>query len=113
MLTHLLDALVVRVIVAFPAVAVPQPGSKAPPGKLSTLVKDLLGLLAWAGTAAGVAGVLITGTMMAVSMKRGESSEHLSRLGLVLCGCILIATAGPLVSWFFGTSGSSSSSGSN
>ena len=32
--------------------------------------------------AAGVAGVLITGTMMAVSMKRGEGSEHMSLLGI-------------------------------
>ncbi|WP_434744072.1 hypothetical protein [Micromonospora sp. SH-82] len=88
-----------------PAVTVPSVGDKAPPGQLSGLVTDLLGLLAWAGTAAGVAGVLITGTMMAVSMKRGESSEHLSRLGLVLCGCILVATAGPLVTFFFGSGG--------
>ncbi|MBM7076406.1 hypothetical protein [Micromonospora humida] len=75
------------------------------PGQLNTLVNKLLGLIAWAGTAAGVAGVLITGTMMAVSVKRGESSEHMSRLGLVLGGCILVAVAGPLANFFLGGAG--------
>ncbi|MFJ6197328.1 hypothetical protein [Micromonospora sp. NPDC092111] len=75
------------------------------PGQLTNLVNKLLGLIAWAGTAAGVAGVLITGTMMAVSVKRGESSEHMSRLGLVLCGCILVAVAGPLANFFLGGGG--------
>ncbi|MEU1590655.1 hypothetical protein [Micromonospora sp. NPDC005710] len=83
----------------------PSPGgvfkpSPSAPGDLETLVNKLLGLLAWGGTAAGVAGVLITGTMMAVSMKRGESSEHMSRLGMVLGGCILVSAAGPLADFF-------------
>ncbi|WP_422751771.1 hypothetical protein [Micromonospora sp. WMMD708] len=80
----------------------PKPGA---PGQLTTLVNKLLGLIAWAGTAAGVAGVLITGTMMAISVKRGESSEHMSRLGLVLGGCILVAVAGPLANFFLGGGG--------
>lgn len=80
----------------------PTPGA---PGDLTNLVNRLLGLIAWGGTAAGVAGVLITGTMMAISVKRGESSEHMSRLGLVLCGCILVAVAGPLANWFLGAGG--------
>ncbi|WP_431923331.1 hypothetical protein [Micromonospora wenchangensis] len=75
------------------------------PGQLTGLVNKLLGLIAWAGTAAGVAGVLITGTMMAISVKRGESSEHMSRLGLVLGGCILVAVAGPLANFFLGGAG--------
>lgn len=83
------------------AVDVPDPKGKAP-GDLTEKVDTVLSLLAWAGTAAGVAGVLITGTMMAVSMKRGESSEHMSRLGMVLGGCILVATAGPVVEFVFG-----------
>ncbi|KXK58946.1 hypothetical protein AWW66_26995 [Micromonospora rosaria] len=81
--------------------AVPQPEPGGAPEELTGLVDTLLNLLAWTGTAAGVAGVLITGAMMGISMKRGESSEHLSRLGLVLCGCILVATAGPVVELFF------------
>ncbi|MFE0730733.1 hypothetical protein [Streptomyces antibioticus] len=82
------------------AAGVPQPASNAP-GALTAKVNTVLGIAAWAGTAAGVAGVLITGAMMAVSLKRGEGSEHMSRLGMVLGGCVLVATAGPLVSFVF------------
>ncbi|MEU9731293.1 hypothetical protein [Streptomyces sp. NPDC048002] len=82
------------------AAGVPQPESDAP-GVLQDKVNTVLGIAAWAGTAAGVAGVLITGAMMAISLKRGESSEHMSRLGMVLGGCVLVATAGPLVSFVF------------
>jgi hypothetical protein len=84
----------------------PGPGGRAPtytpgaPTELVTKVGTALGLISWAGTAAGVAGVLITGATMAISHKRGESSEHMSRLGLVLGGCVLVATAGPLVNFF-------------
>lgn len=70
------------------------------PSDLTTLVNKLLGLVAWGGTAAGVAGVLITGIMMTISMKRGESSEHMSRLGMVLGGCILVSAAGPIADFF-------------
>ncbi|OIJ69165.1 hypothetical protein [Streptomyces mangrovisoli] len=79
---------------------VPQPVSDAP-DELTGKVDTVLGIVAWAGTAAGVLGVLVTGAMMAVSLKRGESSEHMSRLGMVLGGCVLVATAGPLVSFVF------------
>ncbi|MET7457503.1 hypothetical protein ABZT03_37755 [Streptomyces sp. NPDC005574] len=79
---------------------VPQPTSDAPEA-LTTKVNLVLGILAWAGTAAGVCGVLVTGAMMAISVKRGESSEHMSRLGMVLGGCVLVATAGPLVQFVF------------
>ncbi|MGP3952555.1 hypothetical protein [Streptomyces sp. 7N604] len=79
---------------------IPDPKADAPP-KLQEKVDVVLGIAAWAGTAAGVAGVLITGTMMAISLKRGESSEHMSRLGMVLGGCILVASAGPLIEFVF------------
>lgn len=79
---------------------VPQPKSDAPE-ELTAKVDTVLGVLAWAGTAAGVCGVLVTGAMMAISVKRGESSEHMSRLGMVLGGCVLVATAGPLVGFVF------------
>ncbi|MDQ0808451.1 hypothetical protein QFZ63_000165 [Streptomyces sp. B3I7] len=79
---------------------IPNPGRNAP-DQLTAKVNVVLGIAAWAGTAAGVAGVLITGAMMAISVKRGESSEHMSRLGMVLGGCVLVATAGPLVAFVF------------
>ncbi|OEU96571.1 hypothetical protein [Streptomyces oceani] len=79
---------------------VPQPDSNAP-DKLTNKVDTVLGIVAWAGTAAGVAGVLITGAMMAISMRRGEGSEHMGRLGMVLGGCVLVSSAGPLVNFIF------------
>jgi hypothetical protein len=79
---------------------VPAPTKNAPP-ELTGKVDTVLGILAWAGTAAGVAGVLITGAMMAISMRRGEGSEHMGRLGMVLGGCVLVATAGPVVTFVF------------
>ncbi|MEU0147670.1 hypothetical protein ABZ119_17180 [Streptomyces sp. NPDC006288] len=79
---------------------VPNPERQAP-GALADAVDTVLGIAGWAGTAAGVAGVLVTGIMMAVSMKRGEGSEHLSRLGMVLGGCVLVATAGPIITFVF------------
>jgi hypothetical protein len=39
--------------------------------------------------------------MMAISMRRGEGSEHMGRLGMVLGGCVLVATAGPVVTFVF------------
>ena len=83
------------------AAAVPDVQRKAPDG-LDEKVDMMLGVAGWAGTAAGVLGILITGTMMAISLKRGESSEHMSRLGMVLAGCCLVASAGPLVKMVFG-----------
>ncbi|WP_329388087.1 hypothetical protein [Streptomyces sp. NBC_01716] len=79
---------------------VPEPERKAPQ-ELADAVNTVLGIAAWAGTAAGVAGIIITGVMMAASVKRGEGSEHMSRLGMVLGGCVLVSTAGPVVTFFF------------
>ncbi|GAA2066219.1 hypothetical protein GCM10009801_12380 [Streptomyces albiaxialis] len=80
--------------------APPKPGRKAP-GPLKEAVNNALSLASWVGTAAGVAGVIITGAMMAVSMKQGQGSDHLPRLGMVMGGCVLIATAGPVIGFFF------------
>ncbi|MFD8525460.1 hypothetical protein ACFV2D_36525 [Streptomyces capillispiralis] len=82
------------------AAAVPTVTRQAP-DTLIEKVGVVLGIAAWAGTAAGVAGILITGAMMAVSMRRGESSEHMSRLGMVLVGSALVAAAGPLITFMF------------
>ncbi|MDF4252561.1 hypothetical protein ABZ686_20630 [Streptomyces sp. NPDC006992] len=79
---------------------VPQPEREVPDG-LGGKINQMLGMAAWVGTAAGVLGIVITGAMMGISLKRGESSEHMSRLGMVLAGCCLIAAAGPFASWLF------------
>lgn len=61
---------------------------------------DILGLLAWCVSAAGVTGLLIVGTQMAMQLRRGEMGEGATyfRAGYyVVLGCVLAATAGPLV----------------
>jgi hypothetical protein len=101
-----MPAVYYRFLTAIP-VDVPQPdkGGKAP-AELATMVKTALNLIAWAGTAAGVVGVLVCGAAMAIEHRKGTGgSEHMSRLGVVLGGCILVAVAGPVVSWFFGAGG--------
>ncbi|MFJ9319419.1 hypothetical protein [Streptomyces globisporus] len=81
------------------AVVAPPDVTPQAPGELSELVGTVLNLAAWAGTAAGVAGILVTGAMMAMSFKRGEGSEHMGRLGMILGGCVLVASAGPIVNF--------------
>ncbi|MCW7944356.1 hypothetical protein AAW14_20350 [Streptomyces hygroscopicus] len=60
----------------------------------------LLGILAWCASAAGVAGVIITGMLLALQLHRGEPGEgasHMRKLAIVLGGCVLAATAGPII----------------
>ncbi|MDQ0578201.1 hypothetical protein AB0E04_39390 [Streptomyces sp. NPDC048251] len=60
----------------------------------------LLGLLAWCASAAGVAGVIFTGTVMALQLRRGEPGEgasHMRGLFYVFAGSVLAATAGPII----------------
>jgi hypothetical protein len=91
------------VLLRIPEVDVPKPDGEGEPipDDLVDKVVQTMNLIAWGGTAAGVIGVLITGATMAISHKRGEASEHMSRLGLVMGGCVLVATAGPIVDFFF------------
>ncbi|MER6961944.1 MULTISPECIES: hypothetical protein [unclassified Streptomyces] len=74
----------------------------APPFQPGADADFVLGVLAWAASAAGVAGVLITGILMAIQLRRGEMGEgasYLRGLFFVLSGCVLAATAGPLVQY--------------
>ncbi|BCB86530.1 hypothetical protein Psuf_038430 [Phytohabitans suffuscus] len=57
-------------------------------------------------------GVLVTGAVMAISQRRGDGGEHMGRLGWVLAGCVLVASAGPLVSWIFAPSDGGGGGGS-
>ncbi|HWS32538.1 MAG TPA: hypothetical protein VN408_07320 [Actinoplanes sp.] len=61
---------------------------------------DILGLLAWLASAAGVAGLLITGMMMAVQLRRGEPGENgefFRSFFYVILASLLAVTAGPIV----------------
>ncbi|TRO56024.1 hypothetical protein [Streptomyces sp. IB201691-2A2] len=60
----------------------------------------ILGVIAWGASAAGVAGLIITGTVLALQWRSGEMGEHASYMrGLfyVFAGCVIATTAGPIV----------------
>ncbi|MFD5820638.1 hypothetical protein [Streptomyces sp. NPDC127038] len=57
----------------------------------------VLGILAWLVTAAGVAGLMIVGSRMALAVKSGEFEEHVNQFLMVLGACVIGATAGPIV----------------
>jgi hypothetical protein len=62
----------------------------------------LLGLLSWCASAAGVGGVLVTGMLMALQLRRGEPGEgasHMRALFFVFLGSVLATTAAPIVAF--------------
>ncbi|WP_328670847.1 hypothetical protein [Streptomyces sp. NBC_00328] len=65
--------------------------------KVTDELDKVLGYIAWLVTAAGVAGLMIVGSRMALSVKTGEFEEHLSQFLMVLGACVIGATAGPIV----------------
>ncbi|MFD7548340.1 hypothetical protein [Streptomyces sp. NPDC059816] len=71
-----------------------------PPASVTGPLNDVLGMVAWVATAAGVMGVLIVGMRMAISLRHGDGQEHLVQFSVVMGACILAASAGPLVSLF-------------
>jgi hypothetical protein len=63
---------------------------------------QLLGILAWCATAAGVGGVITVGMLMALQLRRGdpgEGGEHFRGFFFVMLACVLASTAGPIVSF--------------
>ena len=85
----------VDVLAAQPPPPPPLPKFDPVPGSMG-----LLGLLAWCATACGVAGVIVIGIQMAIQMQRGipgEGAGYMRGLVIVLCACVLAATAGPIV----------------
>ncbi|WP_258052722.1 hypothetical protein [Streptomyces sp. Ru73] len=71
----------------------------APPSYVTDPLNEVMGIVAWVATAAGVMGLLIVGARMALSIRQGEGQEHLVQLGTVLGACIIAATAGPVVNF--------------
>ncbi|AZM76204.1 hypothetical protein D1J63_15390 [Streptomyces sp. KPB2] len=59
----------------------------------------VLGWMAWLVTCAGVAGLIIVGTRMALAVKTGDVEEHLREFLMVMGACVIGASAGPLVSF--------------
>ncbi|MER6212960.1 hypothetical protein ABT213_02760 [Streptomyces sp. NPDC001674] len=59
----------------------------------------ILGWMAWLVSAAGILGVLIVGSRMAMALRSGTGDEHLTQLATVLGACVIGATAGPIVAF--------------
>ena len=55
-----------------------------PPAVVTNELNYVLNILAWLVTAAGVCGLMIVGTRMAISLRSGEGDEHLSRITTLL-----------------------------
>ncbi|MEO3930450.1 hypothetical protein ABGB07_42365 [Micromonosporaceae bacterium B7E4] len=65
-------------------------------------VLKLLDLMAWCVSAAGVIGLLITGTTIASSLRHGaleEKVEYIRHIAIVLAACLIATTAGPVIEW--------------
>lgn len=71
------------------------PAGSTPPGT-SGLV-TALGYVTWIGLAVAAVAVIVLGTRIAASLRRGEGALNVGRLGLVAGGVVLIASAGSLV----------------
>jgi hypothetical protein len=56
----------------------------------------LAGYVQWGGLIICAVGIVGIGTMMAVSIRRGEGGEHVSRLGMALLG-VVIVSLGPAI----------------
>ncbi|MFF6781852.1 hypothetical protein [Streptomyces sp. NPDC012510] len=70
-----------------------------PPAETTKGLDQVLGYIAWLVTAAGVAGLLIVGSRMAVALKTGNAEEHLREYLIVLGACVIGACAGPIVTF--------------
>ncbi|SER74752.1 hypothetical protein SAMN04487983_102183 [Streptomyces sp. yr375] len=61
---------------------------------------DVLALLSWLVTAAGVGGLLWLGASMALSVRSGQSvGDFMESFLMVMVACSLAVTAGPLVAF--------------
>lgn len=70
-----------------------------PPSTVTGPLNEVLAVIAWLATAAGVAGLLFVGIRMAISLRQGEGQEHLVQFAMVMGACIIASTAGPIVAF--------------
>lgn len=71
------------------------PAGATPPG--TSGVVTALGYVTWIGLAVAAVAVVVLGTRIAASLRRGEGALNVGRLGLVAGGVVLIASAGSLI----------------
>lgn len=72
--------------------------TQAPPG-LETGFTTVLAWAKWIALTICVLGLIIAGALMAIQSRRGEGGEHMSKIGMVLAGVIIISAATSLVSF--------------
>ncbi|WP_233636483.1 MULTISPECIES: hypothetical protein [Streptomyces] len=69
----------------------------APSDNVTGPLNTILSYLAWLVSAAGILGILIIGSRMAIALRSGSGDEHLTQFAVVMGACVIGATAGPLV----------------
>lgn len=67
----------------------------APPG--SEKFTLIIGWVTWICTAVCGLGFVIIGTMLAVSIRRGDTGEHASRLGAAAAGVVIVGVSSQIV----------------
>jgi hypothetical protein len=76
-------------------------GAYSPGTNVTGPLDKVLGYMAWFVTVAAVAGLLMIGSRMAISLRSGEGQEHLTQFAVVMGACIIGATAGPIVAFVY------------
>ncbi|MDO5049370.1 MAG: hypothetical protein Q4D87_05755 [Actinomycetaceae bacterium] len=71
------------------------PSPVAPPG-VEEKVKTVLDWLFWIGTISVFVGFVVGGIMLIISNERGMGNENVRRIGFVIIGAIVIASASAL-----------------
>ena len=68
------------------------PKPTAPPG-VEAMVEKVIGWLMWVGWAAVIVGFVVAGIMLGISNDRGSGNENVKKVGFVIIGAIIIASA--------------------
>lgn len=74
---------------------VPNPDPIQPPGTEG--FTSIMGWAKWVALAVCILGLFAVGALMAVQSRRGEGGEHVGKIGMALCGVIVISAAAALV----------------
>jgi drug/metabolite transporter (DMT)-like permease len=78
----------------------PAPTDTALPGQVQTQLDSILGWVKWLGLAAAFAGLFTAAGRMTLSHRLGSGGEHMSALGYIAGGLVLIGSASALVGFF-------------
>jgi hypothetical protein len=79
---------------------IPGGGAPAPPPGVDTKFNTILSWASYIGYGICVLGLIITGAILAISHRRGQSGEHAAGIGYALGGSVLIGVASGLVTVF-------------